>query len=154
MLYNLSIFLLKMSVSKAINVNIPPKRSLFSCSLLYIYIYICEQSSLSLFYSTKVMSWSWLHGSWIYNYMCYRCLSPLTLWVRISPIGRCNRYNIIRDKGFQWFAIGRWFSPGPTVSSTNKTRQPRYNWNIVESGVKHHNPNPISLRDSKLYLIK
>ena len=21
---------------------------------------------------------------------------------------------------------------------------PRYNWNIVESGVKHHNPNPIS----------
>jgi len=24
------------------------------------------------------------------------------------------------------------------VSSTNKT-PPRYNWNIVESGVKHHN---------------
>jgi hypothetical protein len=20
--------------------------------------------------------------------------------------------------------------------------QPRYNWNIVESGIKHHNPNP------------
>jgi hypothetical protein len=21
--------------------------------------------------------------------------------------------------------------------------RPRYNWNVVESGVKHHNPNPI-----------
>ena len=23
-----------------------------------------------------------------------------------------------------------------------QNRPPRYNWNIVESGVKHHNPNP------------
>jgi hypothetical protein len=29
-----------------------------------------------------------------------------------------------------------WFSPGTPVSAP-----PRYNWNIVESGVKHHNPN-------------
>jgi len=21
--------------------------------------------------------WSWSHGSWIYNYLCNRCLSPL-----------------------------------------------------------------------------
>jgi hypothetical protein len=32
------------------------------------------------------------------------------------------------------------FSPGTPVSSTSWP--PRYNWNIVESGVKHHNPNP------------
>jgi hypothetical protein len=25
-------------------------------------------------------SWSWLHGSWIYNYLCNQCLSPLKLW--------------------------------------------------------------------------
>jgi hypothetical protein len=30
-------------------------------------------------------------------------------------------------------------SPGTPVSSTNKTA-PWYNWNIVESGVKHHKP--------------
>ena len=30
-----------------------------------------------------------------------------------------------------------WFPP--------PTRQPRYSWNIVESGIKHHNPSPISL---------
>ena len=26
--------------------------------------------------------WSWSYGSWIYNYLCNQCLSPLTLWVR------------------------------------------------------------------------
>jgi len=30
---------------------------------------------------------------------------------------------------FQWLATGRWFPPP-------------YNWNIVESGVKHHKPKP------------
>ena len=28
-------------------------------------------------------AWSWSYGSWIYNYLCNQCLSPLTLWVRI-----------------------------------------------------------------------
>ena len=26
------------------------------------------------------LSWSWSHGSWIYNYLCNQCLSPLKLW--------------------------------------------------------------------------
>ena len=46
---------------------------------------------------------SWSHGSWIYSYLCNQCLSPLTL---------C-------DKVCQWFAAGRWFSPGTPFSSTN-----------------------------------
>ena len=25
---------------------------------------------------------SWSYGSWIYNYLCNQCLSPLTLWVQ------------------------------------------------------------------------
>jgi hypothetical protein len=29
------------------------------------------------------LSWSWSYGSWIYNYLCNQCLSPLTLWLRI-----------------------------------------------------------------------
>jgi len=27
-------------------------------------------------------SWSWSYGSWIYNYLCNRCLSQLKLWVQ------------------------------------------------------------------------
>jgi hypothetical protein len=38
--------------------------------------------------------------------------------------------------------LSRWFSPGIPVSSTNKTYRHDISWNIVESGIKHHNPNP------------
>jgi hypothetical protein len=40
------------------------------------------------------------------------------LWVRISIRARCT---ILCDKVCQLFATGRCFSPGPPVSSTNKT---------------------------------
>jgi hypothetical protein len=50
--------------------------------------------------SLRGLSWSWSHGSWIYNYLCNQCLSPLMLRV-------C-----------QWLVAGWWFSP---VSFTNKT---------------------------------
>jgi hypothetical protein len=65
-------------------------------------------------------SWSWSYGSWIiiYNYLCNRCLSPLMLWVRL-PLR--VRSTTLRDKVCQWLASGRWFSPSPPVSSTNKT---------------------------------
>jgi hypothetical protein len=57
------------------------------------------------------------YGSWIYNYLCNQCLSPLMLWVRISIRARCTT---LCDKVCQWLATGRWFSLGPPVSSTNK----------------------------------
>jgi len=63
-------------------------------------------------------SWLWSYGSWIYNYLCHQCLSPLMLWVRISMRARCT---ILCDKVCQWIVTGWWFSPGPPVSSTNKT---------------------------------
>jgi hypothetical protein len=43
----------------------------------------------------------------------------------------------ICDKVCQWSATGRWLSPGTPISSTNKT-----DWNIFESGVKHHKAKP------------
>ena len=61
--------------------------------------------------------WPWLYGSWIYNYLCNQCLSPL-MWVWISIRARCTT---LCDKVYQWPATGRWFSTGPPVSSTNKT---------------------------------
>jgi hypothetical protein len=61
---------------------------------------------------------SWSYGSWIYNYLCNQCLSPLMLWVRISIRAMCTT---LCDKVCQRLATGRWFSAGPPVSSTNKT---------------------------------
>ena len=40
------------------------------------------------------------------------------LWVRISIRARCTT---LCDKVYRWLATGRWFTPGPPVSSTNKT---------------------------------
>ena len=67
-------------------------------------------------------SWLWSHVSWIYNYLCNQCLSPLTFWVRIPLIqGVHNTFcTTLCDKVCQWLATGRWFSPG-TLVSTNKT---------------------------------
>ena len=63
---------------------------------------------------------SWSYGSWIYNYICNKCISPLTLWVRI-PLRRDELDTTLCDKVCQWLATGRWFSLDPPVSSTNKT---------------------------------
>jgi hypothetical protein len=53
---------------------------------------------------------------------------------------RFTQYNI-SDKVCQWLVSCRWFSPGTPLSSTINIINwpPQYNWNIVESGVKHHN---------------
>jgi len=36
--------------------------------------------------------WSWPYGSWIFNYICNQCLSPLMLWVRIPLMTRHTLY--------------------------------------------------------------
>ena len=86
-------------------------------------------------------SWLWSYGSWIYNYLCNQCLSPLMLWVLFSIRARCTT---LCDKVCQWLATSPWFSPGPPVSTTNKTNR---HDNIVESGVKHHQTNNIKTRE-------
>ena len=39
--------------------------------------------------------WPWSYGSWIYNYPCNQCLSPLKLWVWIPIMARYTWYNIM-----------------------------------------------------------
>ena len=65
-------------------------------------------------------SWLWSYGSWIYNYLCSQCLSPLKF-----EFEHCSWWGVLDttlcDKVCQWFVTGRSFYPGTTVSSTNKT---------------------------------
>jgi hypothetical protein len=49
--------------------------------------------------SSHIMEPSWSYGSWIYNYMCNHCLSPLKLWVWTPFMARCTRYNIM------WYSL-------------------------------------------------
>ena len=46
----------------------------------------------------------------------------------------------------QRLTAGRWFSLGTPVFLQLYNRPPRYNWNIVDSCVKHHHPNPIVIK--------
>jgi hypothetical protein len=66
------------------------------------------------------MSVPWSYNSWIYNYMCNRYLSTLTLsiWIRLR---QSVLDTTLCDKVYQWLATGLLFSPGTPVSSTNKT---------------------------------
>ena len=65
-------------------------------------------------------SWPWSYGSWIYNYLCNRCLCHYSCefeprsWRVVIDTTLC-------DKVCQWLTTGRWFSPGISVSTTNKT---------------------------------
>ena len=74
-------------------------------------------------------SWSWLYGSWIYNYN--QCLSPLKLWVRI-PLRR-GALDTLCDK----------VCSKCVVISGYSSFLHQFNWqsyrNIVESGIKHPN---------------
>jgi len=74
-----------------------------------------------LYQSITGPSWSWSYGSWIYNYLCNQCLSPLTLWVR-TRVRRGVLESTLCDKVCQWLAEGQRFSPGTPVSSINKTK--------------------------------
>ena len=69
-----------------------PYRGPYCCSKI---IWSCTQ------YINMGPSWPWSYGSWIYKIRA-----------------RCTT---LCDKVCQWLATGRWFSPRPPVSSTNKT---------------------------------
>ena len=63
-----------------------------------------------------------------YHHWCFEFESQ-------SGRGACTT---LCDKVCQWLATGRWFFPGPPVSSTNKTDRHDLSGNTVESDVKHH----------------
>jgi hypothetical protein len=73
-----------------------------------------------------------------YNYLCNQCLSPLMLCDRISIR---ERYPTLCDKVCQWLETGRWFSPGPPVSSTNKTDWHNITEILLKVVLKHHQAN-------------
>jgi hypothetical protein len=91
-------------------------------------------------------SWSYMYGSWIYNYLCNQCLSPLTLWVRIPLRRGVPVQNTLCDKVCQWLAAGMWFSPGTLVSSTNKTGRHDITEILLKVAlIKHNNPTSVYL---------
>ena len=52
-----------------------------------------HQLNQYIYISFQGPSWQWSYGCWIYSFLCNQCLSPLKLWVWISLMPRCTRYN-------------------------------------------------------------
>ena len=99
------------------------------------------------------LSWSWMYRSWIYNYLCNQCLSPLKLWVLIFLMARCTWYNIM------WFNLSVtcdrsmiFFGYSGFLHQQNWL--PWYNWNIFESGIKLHKPNLYVVVRQNLRILK
>ena len=84
--------------------------SMHIIQIILFEIYYKEQTVYTFFYKSVAMStlkfcrwsplsegssWSWSYGSWIYNYLCNQCLSPLTLWGGSPFMARCIRYNMM-----------------------------------------------------------
>ena len=89
-------------------------RTWFSCWYCTVWVSIMH----NIFLLDKGLSWSWSYYSWICNYLCNQCLSPLTLWVWTPFMARCTQYNIM------WYSLSVTcdrFSLCIPVSSTNKT---------------------------------
>ena len=95
-----------------------------------VYAKLMRASSLSIYHFENIVlnrsnanpymgsSWSWSHGSWIYNYLWNQYQSPLTLWAR-TPLKRGAIDTTLCNKICQWLVTGRLYSPGTPVSSTN-----------------------------------
>ena len=68
-------------------------------------------------WSFQGQSWSSSYGSWTFAicaYHPYSCEFEPGSWRGVLDTTLC-------DKVCQWLATGRWFSPGTSISSTNKT---------------------------------
>ena len=95
----------------------------------YSFFYIHEHLTTSNWWGA---SWSWSHGSWIYNYLCNQCLSPrCELKHRSCEVYSIQHYVIKFVGGFLQYSCFLHQQNWP----------PRYNWNIVENGVNHHRTN-------------
>jgi hypothetical protein len=72
-------------VCQYINWNLTFKVQMY---LIFLYLYkfhvfLIGFIMLKVYLIDRVRVQSWSYGSWIYNYLCNQCTSPLMLWVRI-----------------------------------------------------------------------
>ena len=104
-----------------LGVTLPKDSNKWVTFVLRMSIFRCMKMTICInSYWAVEPSWSWLYGSWIYNYLCNQCVSPQTLWVQIL-LRRGVLDTTLCDIICQWLMTGRWFSPGAPISSTNKT---------------------------------
>ena len=77
-------------------------------------------------------SWMWSYGSWIYNYLCN--IVAISLIPTHGEVYSIQLY-VIKYKVSGFLRLLQLPPPIKLIATI-------YSWNIVESGIKHHNPYP------------
>ena len=77
-------------------------------------------------------SWMWSYGSWNYNYLCN--LVAISLIPTHGEVYSIQLY-VIKYKVSGFLRLLQLPPPIKLIATI-------YSWNIVESGIKHHNPYP------------
>jgi hypothetical protein len=92
----------------------------------------------------------WSFGSWIYNYLWNRFLSPLTLWLRIH----CGEVYSIQHYVINFVSylrhLGGFLLVLP-ISSNNKTNRHDITEILLKVVFKHHKPNLLYIGGINLY---
>ena len=52
--------------------------------------HVINHKNISTILKCQGQSMPWSYDSWIYNYLCNRCISPLMLWIQLPPKARCT----------------------------------------------------------------
>ena len=99
---------------------------------------------LTLICLFKVSQEKYFFSGNIYILMCklinYTLGCPLFFINSITRSRRGVLHTTLHEKDCQWLDAGRWFALD-TLFPPQINWPPVYNWNNVESGVKHHYPN-------------
>jgi hypothetical protein len=66
--------------------------------------------------------WSWSYGSWIFNYLCNQCLSPLKLWVRTRSWRRDESHIVLDNRS----KTSEYLKDLPLMNNANESST---NWN-------------------------
>ena len=78
--------------------------------------------------------------------MCNQCQSPLKLWVRIPLMMKSIRYNIMIKLVSDFRQVSGFLGYSGFLH--------QYNWDIAQSGVKHHNPNSLAIIITVIVTVK
>ena len=86
-------------------------------SLRHIYLNLKKNTITQ--HGAEGPSWSWSYGSWIYNYLCNKCLSPPMFK---SRSGRCVQHYVIKFvsdlRQVRGFLLVFWFPPPIKLTAT------------------------------------
>ena len=120
----------------------------FFWECLYFCYYKVDMFNNLKLYISEIFSYFLFTYTWNIKIMQSTMQTPQTLWYRIQPM-RGVLDTTLCDKVCQWLANCRWFSPGTSISSTNKIDRHDINETLLKVGLSTIKPNQKKTKKTK-----